>query len=77
MWDDPIVEETRRIRDKLAARFDYDVQALGAYYQSRQMAEHRVVVKRSPKRIVEETERAPSARAKQFLSGSTTAHRAR
>jgi hypothetical protein len=35
MWDDPIVEETRRIRDEIAARHQYDLQAIGAYYQSK------------------------------------------
>ena len=27
MWNDPIVEETRRIRDEIAARFNYDVRS--------------------------------------------------
>ena len=29
MWKDPIVEETRRRRDELARRFDYDIKAIG------------------------------------------------
>lgn len=28
MWNDPIVEETRRLRDEYAAQFDYDLEAL-------------------------------------------------
>ena len=28
MWKDPIVEEVRRVRDKLAARFDYNIEAI-------------------------------------------------
>lgn len=28
MFEDPIVEEVRRIRDKLAARFDYNIEAI-------------------------------------------------
>jgi hypothetical protein len=28
MRDDPIVEETRRIRDELTAKFNYDVTAI-------------------------------------------------
>ena len=28
MWTDPIVEETRRIRDEHAKRFDYNVRAI-------------------------------------------------
>jgi len=46
MWNDPIIEETRRIRDELAARFDYDVEALGRYYQSQQSKENRRIVRR-------------------------------
>ncbi|MDE0514072.1 MAG: hypothetical protein OXI88_20085 [Gammaproteobacteria bacterium] len=33
---DPIVEEVREIRDRTAARFDYDVKAIGRYYQQKQ-----------------------------------------
>jgi hypothetical protein len=51
MRNDPIVEETRKIRDKIAARFNNDVEALGRYYQSQQSKERRVVVKRSAKRV--------------------------
>jgi hypothetical protein len=32
MWNDPIVEATRMLRDEIAARFNYDVEALGRYY---------------------------------------------
>ena len=49
MWNDPIVEETRKIRDEIAARFNYDVEALGRYYQSQQAQEGRVIVKRPAK----------------------------
>jgi len=28
MWTDPIVEETRRIRDEHAKKFDYDLRAI-------------------------------------------------
>lgn len=33
---DPIVEEVREIRDRIAACFDYDVKAIGRYYQQKQ-----------------------------------------
>lgn len=46
MWNDPIVEETRKIRDEIAARFNYDVEALGRYYQEQQIKENRVFVRR-------------------------------
>jgi hypothetical protein len=51
MQNDPIVEETRKIRNRIAAKFKYDVKALGAYYKARQIAENRVVETRHPKRI--------------------------
>jgi len=49
MWNDPIVEETRKIGDEIAARFNYDVEALGRYYEAQQAKENRVVVKRLSK----------------------------
>jgi hypothetical protein len=51
MQNDPIVEEIRKIRNRIAAKFKYDVKALGAYYQAQQIAENRVVVTHHPKRI--------------------------
>src|SRR5436189_552449 len=36
MRDDPIVAETRRIRDKLCAKFNYDVKAIFADMRNRQ-----------------------------------------
>lgn len=59
---DPIVEETRRGGDEIAARFNYDVEALGRYYQSQQSKENRVVVNRAAKRKPRETEEAPVVR---------------
>ena len=53
MWSDPIVEETRKIRDEIAARFNYDVEALGRYYQEQQAKENRVVVKRAKRAKVQ------------------------
>ena len=35
MWTDPIVEETRVIRAEIAARFDFDVWALGNYFKGK------------------------------------------
>jgi len=50
VWKDPIVEETRKIRDELAAKFNYDVQEIGRYYLSRQKTEDRKLVRRPPKK---------------------------
>ena len=51
MWQDPIVEEVHKIREELAAKFQYDVQALGKFFQAQQATEHRVVVTRAPRRV--------------------------
>ena len=53
MWEDPIVEEIHKIREALAAQFQYDVQALGKFFQAQQVAEHREVVTRTPRRAPE------------------------
>jgi hypothetical protein len=54
MWNDPIVEETRKIRDELAARFNYDVQELGNYYIKQQKIVGRKTVSRPAKKENEE-----------------------
>jgi hypothetical protein len=36
MWEDPIVEDIHRIREKLAAEFDFDIKAIFADLRSRQ-----------------------------------------
>jgi hypothetical protein len=38
MWEDPIVAEVHRIREELAARFDFDVAAMFADMRERQKA---------------------------------------
>ena len=53
MWNDPIVEETRKIRAELAAKFNYDVQMLGQYFVSRQQQEGREIVRRPAKKVEE------------------------
>jgi hypothetical protein len=53
MWQDPIVEEIHKLREALAAKFQYDVQALGKFFQAQQQAEHREVVTRVPRRVPE------------------------
>lgn len=53
MWQDPIIEEIHKTREALAAKFQYDVQALGKFFPAQQQAEHRAVVTRAPKHISE------------------------
>jgi hypothetical protein len=38
-WDDPIVEETRRVRQEIAAEFGGDVGALGEYFKAMRAAD--------------------------------------
>lgn len=38
MWEDPIVEEVHRVREKLAAKFDFDIKAFFADLRKRQAA---------------------------------------
>jgi hypothetical protein len=39
MNDDPIVEEVRRVRDKLARQFNYDIHAIFADLRTRERVE--------------------------------------
>ncbi len=41
MNDDPIVEEVRRVRDKLARQFNYDIHAIFADLRTRERVEDR------------------------------------
>ena len=51
MWQDPIVEEIRKVREALAAQCQYYVPALGKYFQAQQQAECRAVVTHAPRRV--------------------------
>jgi hypothetical protein len=46
MWEDPIVAEVRRIREELAARFNFDVKAIFADMRKRQAALGAMLVSR-------------------------------
>lgn len=39
MWEDPIVAETRAIRDIIAKRFGYDAKALGEHFKAMSLAD--------------------------------------
>ena len=49
MFDDTIIEEVRSVRDQIAARFGYDVKAIGAYYQAQQRQNNVPVVTGQPR----------------------------
>lgn len=62
MYDDPIVAETRKLRDEYAQRFNYDLDAICRDLQEQQAQSDRIVVKRSPRRPVhEDAERTTNA----------------
>ena len=48
---DPIVEEVREIRDRTAARFNYDIKAIGRYYQEKQRENNHKMSSDTPKAI--------------------------
>ncbi len=50
MYSDPIVEQTRKLRDEYAARFNYDLDAICEDLMKRQRASDRKLIRRSPKR---------------------------
>jgi hypothetical protein len=55
MEPDPIVAEIRAIRDRLAARFDYDIDAIVEDARQRDAAGDRKVVRLPPRRPVCDT----------------------
>lgn len=50
MWQDPIVEEVRRIRDEHAKRFNYDLHAICEDFRKMQSLSGHTVVSRQPRR---------------------------
>ena len=44
MIDDPIIEELHRVREELAAKFNYDLHGMFAHWRVRQAEEGRQVV---------------------------------
>jgi hypothetical protein len=50
MYDDPIVDETRTLRDEYAKQFNYDLNAICCDLMERQQRSVRRVVRRQPKR---------------------------
>lgn len=59
MTHDTIIEEVRNIRDQIAAQFDYDVAAIGAYYQALQKEKGLKVTSRQATRSEAESEAIP------------------
>ena len=49
MWEDEIVEETRRLRDEYAAKFRYDLEAIYEDLKEQEKRSRRKVVSLHPK----------------------------
>jgi len=49
-WEDPIVEEVRKVRDAYAKRFNYDLDAIYRDLKEKERKSGRVVVPCPPKR---------------------------
>ncbi len=79
MFDDPIIEEVRQIRDQLASRFNYDVKAIGAYYRAMQEQEAMPVVTRIPRlpeisgQVAESEKETASEQTPEALNSSSVA----
>jgi hypothetical protein len=52
MWNDPIVEEVREIRNAHAKKFNYDLKAIAADLRKQQQAGKHRVVSLPPKKPV-------------------------
>ncbi|MCK6584933.1 MAG: hypothetical protein L6Q49_17700 [Anaerolineales bacterium] len=50
MWNDPIVEEVRKVRNEHAQKFNYDLQAIAADLKKQQKASKRKFVTLPPKK---------------------------
>ncbi len=44
MWNDPIVGETRTLREQIASRFNYDVFAIGEYFKTKRASEAKELI---------------------------------
>jgi len=49
MWEDEIVEETRRLREEYAAKFRYDLEAIYEDLKDKEKQSRRQVVSLQPK----------------------------
>jgi hypothetical protein len=52
MWQDPIIMETRKLREQYAAKFNHDANAIFADILKRQKDSTRVLVTFSPRKTI-------------------------
>ncbi len=50
MWNDPIVDETRKLRESYASEHDFDIEAIYQNIQKRQKGSTRKVVSLPPRK---------------------------
>jgi hypothetical protein len=50
MQSDPIVDEIHRVREQIAARFGYDIRAIGRDAHQRDATSDREVIRRPPRK---------------------------
>ncbi len=50
--NDPIVQEVRRVREEMAAKFNYDVRAIVRHLQKEQKHSGRKAVRLPPKKLL-------------------------
>jgi hypothetical protein len=76
MWEDPIVEEAHRAREKLAAACNYDLGAFFAGVRERQASLGNMLVRQSPARSTTEADRdGPSGSSRAESSGANSYHK--
>ncbi len=49
MFDDPIVTETRSLREQIASRFNYDVLAVGEYFKTKRAKDAKKLIAQAVK----------------------------
>ena len=57
MWQDEILEEIHRIREERAKHFNYDIDAMFAYWRKQEAESDREIVSLSPKRRPRKSQR--------------------
>ena len=76
MWQDPIVEEVRAIRDSYAKQFDYDIETIYRDLKKQEANSGRAFVSLPPKRIehVKREEPGQEAEDGSWLSVASYSH---
>ena len=55
MWEDPIVNEVRKVRQAHAAKFNYDLGAIVEDLKKQEMESNRKFIKLAPERYIPES----------------------